>query len=296
LYLPLIPDVALLRDRITGWRRHLYHLLSFGWTGSDEQKEALERCIAIMAVVVLPIAVSVHTVVSWVFSMTLQPMWHSTIFGPYFVAGAIFSGIAALLIVMAIIRHYLHMERFLKPVHFNNMAILMLVMSCLWLYFTASEYITVFYGHEEAEMEVFNAKFGGAYAPYFWLMVVSCFVIPFGILVRKKTRQIPGMMVASVFVILGMWLERFTIVAPTLEQSRFASFPDASYSPSWVEISLLAATFSGFFLLYVLFAKLFPVISIWEVQEGREEAAESTAARIRGYFPETPEEEEARQA
>ncbi len=294
LYLPLIPDVALLRHRITGWRKPLYHLMSFGWTGSAEQKKALERCIGIMAVVVLPIAVSVHTVVAWVFSMTVQPMWHSTIFGPYFVVGAIFSGIAALLVAMAIIRHFLKLDRFLKQVHFNNLAILLLVMSCLWLYFTASEYITVFYGNEEAEMEVFYAKFGGDYAPYFWVMISTCFVIPFGILVRRRTRTIAGIVIASTAVVIGMWLERFTIVVPTLKQTRLARFPDVHYAPSWVEVSLMVSAFSGFALLYILFARLFPVVSIWEIQEGREEAAEETAKRIRSYFPDTQAEKEAK--
>jgi molybdopterin-containing oxidoreductase family membrane subunit len=284
LYLPLIPDLARLRNRVTGWRRPLYHLLSFGWTDTPGQKHALERCVGIMAVVVLPIAVSVHTVVSWVFSMTVQPMWHSTIFGPYFVVGAIFSGIAALLVAMALIRKHLKLQDFLKDVHFNYLGILLLVMSCLWMYFTASEYITVFYGAEPGEMGVFNAKFSGKYAPYFWAMVATCFVIPMAILVRRKTRTVTGTVIASLSICIGMWLERFTIVVPTLEDTRL-QYPSASYTPTWVEVSLMGAAFAGFILLYLLFARLFPIVSIWEVEEGREEAAEKGAERVQSYFP-----------
>jgi Ni/Fe-hydrogenase subunit HybB-like protein len=141
LYLPLIPDIALIRDRTTK-RRWLYRLLALGWQGTERQHRWLERGIAVMAILVIPIAVSVHTVVSWVFGMTIQPMWHSTIFGPYFVVGAIFSGIAALIIAMAILRWAYHLEDYIRPVHFNNLAILLLVMTLLWFYFTFAEHLT----------------------------------------------------------------------------------------------------------------------------------------------------------
>src|SRR3990170_6575051 len=131
LYLPLIPDLAILRDRpgLSRWRQWLYTKLSLGWTGTEKQKHRLERLIGIMAVLIIPIAVSVHTVVSWVFAMTVQPMWHSTIFGPYFVIGAIFSGIASIIIAMAILRRVYHLEDYLKPIHFNNLGLLLLVIT-----------------------------------------------------------------------------------------------------------------------------------------------------------------------
>ena len=118
-----------------------------------------------MAIIVIPIAVSVHTVVSWVFAMTVQPMWHSTIFGPYFVVGAIFSGIAAIIIAMAIIRKAYHLEEYLKPIHFNNLGILLLVMSLLWFYFTFAEFLTTYYGAEPAHMSIFLSKTEGKFSP-----------------------------------------------------------------------------------------------------------------------------------
>ncbi|MBI2091216.1 MAG: polysulfide reductase NrfD [Deltaproteobacteria bacterium] len=284
LYIPLIPDIALLRDRVTGWRRRLYGFLSLGWTGTERQHRRLEIAIAILAVLVIPIAVSVHTVVSWVFAMTIQPMWHSTIFGPYFVVGAIYSGIAALLIAMAIIRKVYHLEDYIKTIHFNYLGILLLVMTLLWFYFTFAEYITTFYGNEPTEMAVFWAKITGAYWFYFWAMVAFDFVIPFAILCNKLTRTIAGIIVASSSVLIGMWLERFTIVVPTLVNPRLP-WPEAFYVPTWIEWSLSAAFFATFILLYMIFTKFFPIVSIWEVREGRERGVAEVEERVRSYLP-----------
>jgi molybdopterin-containing oxidoreductase family membrane subunit len=294
LYLPLIPDIALIRDKLREFVRlglpfsHLrlrfYTVLSLGWTGSDKQQRLLNRAIAVMAILVIPIAISVHTVVSWVFAMTIQPMWHSTIFGPYFVAGAIFSGIAALILAMAIIRRVYHLEEYLKPIHFNNLGILLLVMTLLWLYFTFAEHLTSYYGAEPAHMKVFWAKVAGRYAPAFWSMVVFCFVIPFAILSRRATRTVAGTVIASVSVIIGMWLERFTIVVPTLMNPRLP-YERGTYHPSWVEISIMAGCIAMFILLYLIFTKLFPIVSIWEVREGRVNALKETEERIKGYLP-----------
>jgi molybdopterin-containing oxidoreductase family membrane subunit len=282
LYLPLIPDIAIMRDRTTGWRHRLYTRLSIGWTGTPRQWERLERVIGIMAILVIPIAVSVHTVVSWVFSMTIQPMWHSTIFGPYFVVGAIFSGIAAIITAMVIVRKMYGLEKYLTPVHFNNLGILLLVMTCLWFYFTFAEYLTVWYGQEPVELAVFNAKLTGTYAPYFWTMILFCFVIPFGILANSKTRTITGTLVASITVNVGMWLERFTIVVPSLTNPR-APIETFGYAPSWVEWSLMAGCLAAFVLLYMGFTKLFPIISLWEIDEA-EAVAQKPVANQRPAF------------
>jgi len=234
LYLPLIPDIALLRDKVNSWK-WLYSFLSLGWQGTKRQKRIIEILISIMAVVVIPIAVSVHTVVSFVFSMTIQPMWHSAIFGPYFVVGAIFSGIAALIVAMAIIRKVYNLDDYIKNIHFNYMGILLLIMTLLWFYFTFAEYLTVYYGAEPLHLEVFYSKISGRFSIFFWGMVITCFVIPFGILCNSKTRTISGTVVASCFVLIGMWLERFTIVVPTLSNPRLP-LSEIIYHPTWVEV------------------------------------------------------------
>jgi molybdopterin-containing oxidoreductase family membrane subunit len=287
LFLPLIPDIAIMRERFKGTvRGFFYRILSIGWKGTEKQWKILEKAIAFMAVLVIPIAVSVHTVVSYVFAMTIQPMWHSTIFGPYFVTGAIFSGIAALIVAMVIIRRSCHLEAFLKPVHFNNLGLLLLVMSLLWFYFTFTENLTSFYGAEPSHLAVFYAKLTGPYAPYFWTMVLCCFVIPVIILSNRKTRTIKGTLIASIAVIVGMWLERYTIVLPTLVNPRLP-YERGMYSPTWVEFAITAGCFATFILLYILFAKIFPIVSIWEIKEGKEIGVKETEARVRSYLPES---------
>jgi molybdopterin-containing oxidoreductase family membrane subunit len=186
---------------------------------------------------------------------------------------------------MAIIRKAYHLEEYLKPVHFNNLGILLLVMALLWFYFTFAEFLTTYYGGEPTHMVVFLSKTEGKFSPVFWTMVVSCFVIPFSLLCNKRTRgTIWGPVVASVSVELGMWLERFLIVVPSLSNPRLP-LTAAAYSPSWVEWSLLAGFIAAFILLYVLFTKLFPIVSIWEIREGREHSLEEVSKRVRSYLP-----------
>lgn len=289
LYLPLIPDIAILRDRGTR-PRWLYEFLAWGWQGTEHQKKVLERAINILMVMVIPIAVSVHTVISYIFAMTIQPGWHSTIFGPYFVVGAIFSGIAALLIVMIAFRKAFHLEKYLKEIHFNYLSILLLIMSLLWFYFTFSEYLTAYYGHEPNEMRVFFYKFFGDIAPFFWSMVLCNFIIPVAILVNPKTRKIPGILIAAITVTIGMWLERLIIVVPSLANPRLP-YPTGIYIPTLTEWSLFAGGVAVFILGYLLFAKYFPLISVWEVREGREHSIREVADRLTTYLPERPSDE-----
>ncbi|MEW6130567.1 MAG: NrfD/PsrC family molybdoenzyme membrane anchor subunit [Acidobacteriota bacterium] len=267
LYLPLIPDLALVRDKSTGARKRIYAKLSLGWRGTQRQWARLEKAVQVMAVIIIPVAVSVHTIVSWDFAMAIQPMWHSTIFGPYFVAGAIFSGIAALILAMAVIRRIFHLEEYLRPLHFTNLGFLLLTMSLIWFYFTFAEYLTVWYGNEPHEKVVFDSKVSGHYAPMFWTMVICCFFIPAPILAIKKLRTITGMVIASAAVLVGMWIERFLIIVPTLAQPRF-TFNWGSYQPTIYEIAIAVGTIAYFVLLYAMFTKLFPIVAIWEYKEG----------------------------
>ncbi len=277
LYLPLIPDLGVLRDKSAGLRRRVYGALSLGWRGTALQWDRLERAVHVMAVIIIPVAVSVHTIVSWDFAMAIQPMWHSTMFGPYFVAGAIFSGIAALIIAMALIRRIFRLQQYLRPIHFNNLGLLLLVMSLIWFYFTFAEYLTTYYGNEPAEMAVFNSKVKGAYAPLFWAMVACCFLIPAPILAIKRLRTVTGTVLASAAVVVGMWIERFLIIVPTLAQPRLG-YNWGDYRPTWVEITITIGMFAYFILLYAIFTKLFPIVAIWEYKEGL--ALESKASPV----------------
>ena len=283
LYLPMIPDIAILRDRLGKWKL-FYSVLALGWTGTEQQQRVLNRAIAIMCVIVIPVAVSVHTVVSFVFSMTLQPMWHSTIFGPYFVVGAIFSGIAALIVAMIIFRKAYGLEPYLKPIHFRYLGQLLLIMSLLWFYFTFAEYLTGYYGAEPEEMKIFWSKFSGPFWPFFWAMVLCNLFIPLACLVRLGRRTVGKVLAASLSIIVGMWLERFIIVVPTLSNPRLP-FPQTIYVPTWVELGEFAGSLALFALFYLLFTKVFPIISIWEIREGREEGVKEVEERIKSYLP-----------
>ncbi len=265
LYLPMIPDVAQLTEHSTGWRLRLYKIMALGWTGSDREWHALERAMKLMAGIILAVAVSVHSVVAWDFAMAIAPMWHSTIFAPYFVVGAIFSGLAGLIIALNIIRRTLHLENYLTPHHFGNLAKLLLLMSLLWLYFTFAEHLTVWYGNDPKEMNVFDARVRGRFSPEFWIMVFVNFVVPFVLLGIKKLRSITTATIASVGILVGMWLERYLIIIPTLSIQRLTA-ASGTYSPTWVEISITVATFAAMGALYLIFSKLFPIVSVWEFE------------------------------
>jgi Ni/Fe-hydrogenase subunit HybB-like protein len=289
LYLPLVPDIALLRDRGLGFPR-LYRLLAFGWSGTAQQKRRLNRAISVMAVLVIPLAVSVHTVVSWVFAMTVQPMWHSTIFGPYFVVGAIYSGIAAIVLVMALVRHFHHLHDHLKPIHFRHLGTLLLVFSLLWLYFVFAEHLTAYYGQSPDDLRVLHARLVGRYAVLFWTMVATCLVIPVVALARPSKRTVARTVIAAISVVVGMWLERLAIVVPTMVNPRVA-IDGATYWPTWVEVAISIGSLSCFVFLYLLFTKFFPIVSIWEVREGREKVLAEVTERHRSYWPPSPEPE-----
>jgi molybdopterin-containing oxidoreductase family membrane subunit len=275
LYLPLIPDIAELKLKFPR-RRRLYTILALGWTGTPRQKKLLERSISGMAYAMIPIAVGVHTVLSYMFSLTTQPMWHSTLMGPYFVMGAVYSGLAGLIVTMALLRRFLRLERYLELKHFNYMGLLLLAMTSIWAYFTFSEYITAYYGQEPSHLEIFHAKFFGEYATYFWAQVVLCLVIPL-ILIFRRGRTIAGTVIASISVIIGMWLERFLIIVPTLTHPRLpVDLPRTvgAYQATSAEWAIMAASAAAIVLLYVIFLKLFPIVPVWEVREEREREKE----------------------
>jgi Ni/Fe-hydrogenase subunit HybB-like protein len=284
LYVPMLPDLALIRDSGIKAPR-LYRFLAAGYRDTPRQRELLEKAIGVLSILVIPIAVSVHTIIGWIFALTLRPMWHSTIFGPYFVMGAIYSGIAAILVAMVVIRRAFRLQEYLRDVHFDYLGRLLLLFSLLWLYFTFAEYLTAFYGGEPGEMRTLMAKLTGPFAVPFWLMVSGCFVIPLALMARRATRTPMGTLVASFAVLAGMWLERFNIVVPTSVNPRWELEGLGAYIPSWVEMSIMAATFSGFILLYMVATKFVPIVSIWEIKEGRKDSVREVAERVAEYLP-----------
>jgi Ni/Fe-hydrogenase subunit HybB-like protein len=167
------------------------------------------------------------------------------------------------LLVMGTLRRVLRLEQYLTFHHFNNLSKLLLLMSLLWLYFTFAEHQTVWYGNEPGEMAVFAQRVRGPYAPLFWTMVTCNFIVPFVLMGIRRLRTIASAMAASLCVLVGMWLERYLIVVPTLANPRLPAAAGI-YWPTWIEITITAATFAAMILLYLLFSKLFPIIAVWE--------------------------------
>jgi molybdopterin-containing oxidoreductase family membrane subunit len=273
LYLPLIPDMAILRDRgaeFSTWRRRLYGTLALGWKGTPEQHKALARAIAVMAVVIIPVAISIHTVTAWIFGMTLRPGWHSSIIGPDFVVGALYSGIAAVIVAMAAFRKFFRLEAYITSRHFKNLGLLLLVAGISYSYFTVNNFVGAYYVMQSDESGLLNSIFGGKYSPEFWTMITVGMIVPLILLSLPWTRNIGGIVTASVLVNIGMWIMRYIIVVPTLSAPFLPLMKESAiYFPTFVEWSITVGGFAAFGLLYILFSKVFPIISIWELQAER---------------------------
>jgi molybdopterin-containing oxidoreductase family membrane subunit len=272
LLLPMIPDFAIVRDRMMrenpkSLKTLFFRVAALGWRGTPQQWFSLEAGIKTMAVVIIPVAVSVHTIVSWDFAMAIQPMWHSTIFGPYFVVGAIYSGVAVLMLAMYLLRKGLHIEEYLNDKVFNNLGLMFLAFAMLWSYFTFAEHLTVWYGNEHAERIVFDARIDGRFAGYFWTMIVVNTIIPFLVLPFRWGRKPLGTAIVGFGVLIGMWIERYLIVIGTLSFPRL-TYTEGFYSPTWVEVAILIGSVGLFGFLYFTFIQLAPIVSLWEVREG----------------------------
>ena len=282
LFLPMIPDLALFRDRlagrVSGWRMWLYNLLSVRWQGTRAQWRSMAAAITTAMILIIPIAVSVHTVVSWIFAMTLREPWNSTIFGAFFVAGAIFSGVATLIVVMAILRKVYHLEEYITEKHFVYLGYLLGAFSLIMVYGNVSEYLTTGYKMTEGTEFHFRQLFLGQFAGFYWFYLLGGLVLPGLLILLPWTRNIWGVVAASILVVAAMWVERYFIVVSGFRVPLMPYEP-STYAPTWVELSVMAAGFALFALLITLFVKIFPIIAIWEVAEDEESAEIEPAAR-----------------
>ncbi len=269
LYLPLIPDLAMARDHARGWRHRLYRFLALGWRGTEAEWHHLKRAITIFAFAIIPVMFSVHTIVSWDFGMTMVPGWHSTIFGPYFVAGAIFSGVSAVVTVLLIVRKTMKLDYFLREEHFDALGKLVLVFSFVWTYFFFADYLTEWYGGEAVAKELLTLQARGPVAPLWYLMLTTNILIPWFTLWNKRIRTSPpALFLITLGVNVGMYLERYIIVAGYLTRNRLP-FDWGAYNPSPVELLISLGSLSTFVLLYAVASRLIPLVPVWEVQEGQ---------------------------
>jgi len=280
LYLPLIPDLALCRDRLGpvagNLRRALYQVLSLGWEGTPAQKRILERNMTIVAVVIIPLAVSVHSVLAWLFAMNSRAGWNSTIYGPYFVIAALYSGVATVILVVAGFRHAYRLHPYIGPQHFKYLANIMLVLGLAYCYFTAAEFLTEGYkmegfGEGEGAGSLLDAMLLGRYAPLFWGWAIVGMALPLGLIMVPRTRTAPWIVIASAIIVVGMWVKRLLIVVPPMANPIMPT-EWASYWPSVTELSITMAGMAAVPLGLMIFFRLFPILSVYEIEEVAEAA------------------------
>jgi molybdopterin-containing oxidoreductase family membrane subunit len=270
LYLPLIPDFALCRDRLGSKvgkvRRGLYRALALGWRGSRNQQRKLNQSIWLMAIVIIPVAAAVPSVLAWLFSVTTRPGWNSTIFAPYFVLGAVFSGLAALVLIMAVLRKAYHLEEFITDQHFRMLGYGLFALGGMYLYFMLSEYVTEGYKMTHDTGPQLELLITGDLAPFFWLFVVGGIVLPMLAIALPFSRNVLGISISALAMMLGLYVKRFLIVVPGLAESVLPTNEITVYHPTWVEIAITAAAAAAIPWLLMVFFRLMPVISVHEYE------------------------------
>jgi molybdopterin-containing oxidoreductase family membrane subunit len=274
LYLALLRDLASLRELddpiIPKWKRKLYRFLALGYIGTPEQKERLKKATDIMAAMVIAIAIIVYSVLAWIFSVTLQPGWHSTIFGPYFVIAAVYSGAGVLIIVMWIYRKLFRLEHLITKKHFVNVGVLMLILAAFFGYFTFCEYLTKWYGSEKNDEMLISILFN----QYYWPFLISNYIgvlLPLIVVGLPKLRTINNITISAIIVIIALWLNRYLIVVPTLE-SPYLPIQDSrqqwfEYNGTWIEWSLTFAGIALFCLLFTIASNFVPVMNVSEMSD-----------------------------
>ncbi|MEJ2678729.1 MAG: polysulfide reductase NrfD, partial [Gemmatimonadota bacterium] len=268
-YTGLIPDIAAARDATTvGWRKRLYTILAVGWRGKSSQWKHFTRGYLYMAALATSLVVVVSSVVSWDFAMALVPGWHSTVFAPYFVGGAIFSGVAMVIALMVPVRRVFHLESYLTLRHFDGLAKLLLLMSFVVTYSYAAEVFMAWYSGVPAEVQG-NYVMGSIQTQYWWataIMLTCNVLVPQALWFKRIRRSIPALFVMSILVNIGMWFERFVIIVTSLSKE-FEPWQWGTYKPSWVEMGILAGSFGWFLMFFLIFLRVLPPVAVAELKE-----------------------------
>jgi Ni/Fe-hydrogenase subunit HybB-like protein len=265
-YVGLVPDFATLRNRAKNWwSKYIFTFLSLGWTGANRHWHRYEKAYLILAGISTPLVLSVHTIVSFDFAVSVIPGWHTTIFPPYFVAGAIFSGFAMVLTLMIIARTLLNLQQFITLKHIENMNKILMATGLMVGYAYGVEFFIAWYSGNPYEKFIFINRAFGPYSWAYWTMVTCNVFIPQLFWFRKIRRHLLITWVVSIFVNIGMWFERFVIIATSLHRD-FLPSSWGYFTPTWVDVSIFAGTIGLFLTLFLLFAKYIPVLAISEVK------------------------------
>ncbi len=280
-YVGLIPDLATVRDRVTGkWAKAIYGALSFGWNGNVKLWQRFESVALILAGLSTPLVLSVHTIVSMDFATSVIPGWHTTIFPPYFVAGAIFSGFGMVLTLMLVVRTTLRLQDYITQSHIDSMCYVTLATGLMVGLAYGTEFFIAWYSGSQYEQYAFINRATGPYYWAYWTMV-SCNVITPQLFWFKKVRENHVLVwILSIFVNIGMWFERFVIIVTSLHRDYLPS-SWTMYYPTWTEVGFYVGTLGFFMTCFLLFARFLPVIAIAEIKSilktSGEEARQKTA-------------------
>jgi len=267
LFVGMIPDIAAIRDRVREVpRKIIYTILSLGWKGSNWEWLHYTRAYLFLAAFATPLVLSVHSVVSWDFAMANLPGWHTTIFAPYFVAGAIFSGLALVISLAVPIRKLFHLEEYITLDNFEGMAKLIIFTSMIVTYAYGAEFLLAWYSGNPAEWGQFKYRVTGDYALFYWIMIFCNSAVPILLWFKGIRRNIKALFVISIFINIGMWFERFNIIVISLSHG-FEPGAWGIYKPTWVEMGITVGSFAWFFMFFLIFIKTLPAISIAEMKE-----------------------------
>ena len=271
VYTALIPDLAIIRDRSTGWKRTVYGILALGWHGNPRQWKLQGIAGILLSALILPVFVSVHSIVSWDFGVSLVPSWHVTVFAPYFVIGAVHSGVSAVVTLMIVMRKLYKLENYIWEEHIDAVARLLIVVATAWLFFFWLDIVFAFWLKEEQELTVWNLRlFEAPWSWFFLVFITASYIIPVPLwLFRRVRRSFTWMLWTSLLVNVGMFLERLIIIVPALMRKGPWTFNYDTYAPSIVEITLVVASIALVCFLLLVFSKFFPLIPIWEIKEGQ---------------------------
>ncbi len=265
-FVGLIPDLATLRDRLPeGPRKRIFSLASLGWSGSHRTWQHYETVYLLLAGLATPLVFSVHTIVSFDFATSVIPGWHATIFPPYFVCGAIFSGFAMVLSLMIIARKVMNFEGYITLGHIDAMGKVVLLTSMIVGCAYSTELLISYYSANHFERFAFLNRMMGPYAGYYWMMVFCNVVVPQSLWFERVRRDVRIVFVLSIFINIGMWLERFVIITTSLHRDYLPS-SWIEYSPTYVEVGTFLGSFGLFFTLFLLFCRFLPMIAISEVK------------------------------
>ncbi len=264
-YTGLVPDFATVRDRAKGIRKKLYNVLSFGWTGSAKHWQRWESLSLVLAGLATPLVLSVHTIVSFDFATSVIPGWHTTIFPPYFVAGAIFSGFAMVQTLMLMVRKVLRLQDYITIGHIESMnKVILLTGTIVGVAYLTELFIAWYSGYVYEQFAFYNRALGPYWWAYFAMMTCNL-VSPQIFWFRKMRRNVFVTFVMSIFVNIGMWFERFVIIATTLARDYLPS-SWSYYVPSWVEVGIFLGSLGLFFTLFLIFVRVAPVVAIAEIK------------------------------